>query len=72
MMICMRHDALLCMGETYVDEKIGKKYSNQHYLKSSNELKKLYSDIPEALENNYNFLLGLISNQKNQNQYYLP
>ena len=31
------------------------KYSNQHYLKSSNELKKLYSDIPEALENNYNF-----------------
>ena len=50
------HDALLCIGEkTYVDEKNRKKYSNQHYLKSSNELKKLYSDIPEALENNYNF-----------------
>ena len=50
------HDALLCIGEkTYVHEKNRKKFSNQHYIKSSNELKKLYSDIPEALENNYNF-----------------
>ncbi|MDC0938097.1 DNA polymerase III subunit alpha, partial [Pelagibacteraceae bacterium] len=30
---------------------------NQHYLKKDEELLKLYSDIPEALENNYNFHL---------------
>ncbi len=50
------HDALLCIGDkTYVDEKNRKKYSKQHYLKNTEELKKIYSDIPEALENNFNF-----------------
>ncbi len=50
------HDAFLCIGEkTYVDEKNRKKYSNQHYIKSSEEIQKLYTDIPEALENNFNF-----------------
>ena len=50
------HDALLCIGEkTYVDEKNRKKYSNEHYIKSFEELEKIFSDIPEALENNYNF-----------------
>ncbi len=50
------HDALLCIGEkTYVDEKNRKRYSDQHYIKSNNEIENLYSDIPEALENNYNF-----------------
>ena len=50
------HDALLCIGEkTYVDEKNRRKYTSQHYIKSSDEIKKLYADIPEALENNYNF-----------------
>jgi DNA polymerase-3 subunit alpha len=52
------HDALLCIGEkTYVDEKNRKKFSNHHYLKSSDEIEKLYKDIPEALENNFNFPL---------------
>ena len=52
------HDALLCIGEkTYVDEKNRKKFSNHHYLKSSEEIEKLYKDIPEALENNFNFPL---------------
>ena len=50
------HDALLCIGEkTYVDEKNRKKFTNQHYIKSSEEMKKLYKDLPEALENNFNF-----------------
>jgi len=50
------HDALLCIGEkTYVDEKNRRKYTNQHYIKPLDEIRKLYSDIPEALENNYNF-----------------
>ena len=52
------HDALVCIGEkNFVDDKNRFRYSNQHYLKSQEELEKLYSDIPEALENNYNFHL---------------
>ena len=52
------HDALVCIGEkSFVDDKNRFRYSNQHYLKSQEELERLYSDIPEALENNYNFHL---------------
>jgi len=52
------HDALICIGEkNFVDDKNRFRYSNQHYFKSHEELEKLYSDIPEALENNYNFHL---------------
>jgi DNA polymerase III subunit alpha len=52
------HDALTCIGEKqFVDDKNRFKYSNQHFLKKNEDLKKLYSDIPEALENNYNFHL---------------
>jgi len=52
------HDALICIGEkNFVDDKNRFRYSNQHFLKSHEELEKLYSDIPEALENNYNFNL---------------
>jgi DNA polymerase-3 subunit alpha len=52
------HDALICIGEkNFVDDKSRFKYSNQHYLKKKEELLKLYADIPEALENNYNFHL---------------
>ena len=48
------HDALLCIGEkTYVDEANRKKYSDQHFIRPNVELKRLYSDIPEALENNF-------------------
>lgn len=50
------HDALLCIGEkTYINEKKRKKYSNQHYLKSSELMIKTFADLPEALENNFNF-----------------
>ena len=52
------HDALICIGEkTFVDDNNRFKYNNQHYFKNNDELSKLYSDIPEALENNYNFHL---------------
>jgi DNA polymerase-3 subunit alpha len=52
------HDALVCIGEkNFVDDKNRFKYNNQHYLRSNEELIKLYSDLPEALENNYNFHL---------------
>jgi len=49
------HDALMCIGlKTYVNEKNRIKYSNQHYLKSDDEMSRLFSDLPEALENNFN------------------
>jgi DNA polymerase-3 subunit alpha len=52
------HDALTCIGEkNFVDDKNRFKYSNQHYLKNEEELANIYSDLPEALENNYNFHL---------------
>ena len=52
------HDALICIGEkNFVDDKNRFRYNNQRYLKSQKELEKVYSDIPEALENNYNFHL---------------
>ena len=52
------HDALTCIGEKkFVDDNSRFKYSDQHYIKQNEELSKLYSDIPEALENNYNFHL---------------
>jgi DNA polymerase III subunit alpha len=49
------HDALTCIGsKTYVNEKNRIKYSNQHYIKSNEEMSELFSDLPEALENNFN------------------
>ena len=49
------HDALTCIGEkTYLNDKNRIKYSNQHYFKSSEEMCALFSDLPEALENNFN------------------
>ena len=52
------HDALICIGEkNFVNDKNRLKYNNQLYFKSQEEIKELYSDIPEALENNYNFHL---------------
>ena len=50
------HDALICIGEkTYVSEKNRKRFSEEHYFKNIDEVKKIYSDLPEALENNYLF-----------------
>ena len=52
------HDALICIKEkTFVDEQSRLKFSEHHFLKQNKEVKALYSDIPEALENNYNFHL---------------
>jgi len=49
------HDALICIGnKTYINEKKRLKYTDQHYFKSDSEMSELFSDLPEALENNYN------------------
>ena len=54
------HDAYLCVGEkTYVNVKDRRKYSNEHYLKTSEEMYQLFKDLPEALENNINFPLRI-------------
>jgi len=50
------HDALICIkNKTYINEKNRIKYTNQHYLKSNSEMFELFADLPEALQNNYNF-----------------
>mgnify|MGYP001184495719 CR=1 FL=1 len=51
------HDALICIkNKTYINEKNRVKFTNQHYLKNNDEMSELFSDLPEALENNYNFI----------------
>jgi DNA polymerase III subunit alpha len=52
------HDALICIGnKTYVNDKTRIKLSNQHYFKTNSEMSELFTDLPEALENNYNLPL---------------
>ena len=49
------HDALICIGQkTYINDANRYKLSNNHYLKSSDEMFDLFNDLPEALANNYN------------------
>ena len=51
------HDALMCIGnKTNINDQNRKKLSDQHYLKNDSELEELFSDLPEALENNYNLV----------------
>jgi len=50
------HDALICIGEkNYINDENRKRYSQEHYLKSDEELTNLFRDLPEALENNFQF-----------------
>ena len=50
------HDALICIkNKTYINEKNRIRFTNQHYLKNNIEMSELFTDLPEALENNYNF-----------------
>ncbi len=52
------HDALICIAnKTYVNEKNRLKLTDQHYFKNNSEMSELFADLPEALENNYNFPL---------------
>ncbi len=60
------HDAYLCVGEkTYVNVKDRRKYTNAHYLKTSEEMHQLFQDLPEALENNINFPLRISYRPRN-------
>ena len=51
------HDALMCIGnKTNINDQNRIKLSDQHYLKNDSELEELFSDLPEALQNNYNLV----------------
>ncbi|WP_112323964.1 DNA polymerase III subunit alpha [Oceanibium sediminis] len=47
------HDALICIAEgAYVDQSAPRRrLTDQHYFKSAPEMEKLFSDLPEAIEN---------------------
>jgi len=50
------HDALICIGQkNFVDDPNRQKFSDQHFIKKNEDIVDLFNDIPEALENNYNF-----------------
>jgi DNA polymerase-3 subunit alpha len=50
------HDALVCIGQkNFVDDPNRIKFSDQHFIKKNEDIITLFKDIPEALENNYNF-----------------
>jgi len=50
------HDALICIGQkNFVDDPNRLKFSDQHFIKKNEDIVSLFKDIPEALENNYNF-----------------
>ena len=50
------HDALICIGKkNFVDDPNRIKFSDQHFVKKNEDIIALFKDIPEALENNYNF-----------------
>jgi DNA polymerase-3 subunit alpha len=46
------HDALLCIADgRYITEENRRKVTPEHYFKSSEEMRELFSDIPEAIDN---------------------
>ncbi len=47
------HDALLCISSgSYVDQKMPRRrLTNNHYFKSADEMRELFSDLPEAILN---------------------
>ena len=52
------HDVLMCIGtKHYINDKNRIKLSSNHYFKNNDEMNKLFSDLPEALENNFNLPL---------------
>jgi len=50
------HDALTCIGrKDFMDNPNRLKFSDQHFVKKNDDIITLFNDIPEALENNFNF-----------------
>ena len=50
------HDALICIAEgKYIVDENRKKYNDQFYFKSAEEMAALFADIPEAIANTVQF-----------------
>jgi len=50
------HDALVCIGQkNFIDDPNRLRFSDQHFIQNNEDINALFKDIPEALENNYNF-----------------
>ncbi len=46
------HDALTCIEQgTHISDTERKKFTSEYYFKSQKEMKKLFADIPEAIQN---------------------
>ncbi len=46
------HDALMCIAaSSYLGEEDRPRVTEQHYFKSADEMRELFSDLPEAIEN---------------------
>lgn len=49
------HDALICISEgRYIVEPDRRRLTEEHYFKSSEEMCKIFEDLPEAIENTLN------------------
>lgn len=50
------HDALICIAEgKYISDENRKKYNEEFYFKSTEEMRKLFADLPEAVNNTVQF-----------------
>jgi len=49
------HEARVCIhdGRTLSDPRRQRNYTNQQYLRSSEEMSEIFSDVPQAIENSY-------------------
>jgi DNA polymerase-3 subunit alpha len=67
------HEARVCIhdGRLLSDKRRERRYSEEQYLKSQEEMEQLFSDLPEALENS--FQLAMRCNLEMEfGTYYLP
>ncbi len=56
------HDRLICINTAKdIDDPNRLRYSKQEYIKSEEEMRKIFSDIPEAIDN----VAGLFQKLKN-------
>ena len=64
-------DALICIKDKIlIEDKNRERLSDLHYFRPTEELTNLYKDIPEALENNYNFPLRFSFRPKKKYSYF--
>jgi len=48
------HDALICISEgSYIDVEDRRRLSPEHYFKSADQMRSLFADLPEAIDNTW-------------------